>query len=144
MDISKRQLRKARILAMQVIYSTERNEVDNWEGVFEAALMMPETSVASHEAVKFAKSIVASYYDLAEHIDSIISKHIQNWVIGRLGAIDRSILRIAIAELISIKTPLKVVISEAVDIAKVFGTDESSKFINGVLDATKQDIDYTE
>lgn len=144
MSLPKKDLRRARVLAMQVLYSSERNPEISMESVFESIAAVPEALVASNDARKFAKTIVLSFRTNQEEIDRILSKHMKNWELSRLGAIDRAILRISMAELLEVKTALPVVISEAVDIAKQYGTDESGKFINGVLDATKKDIDYAE
>ncbi len=144
MSVSKKDLRRARVLAMQVLYSYEKNPEILLESVFESIASIPEAEIASNEARKFAKSLVLCFRVSQEEIDKLLSKHMKNWELSRLAAIDRAILRLALAELFEIKTPLRVVISEAVDIAKQFGTDDSGKFINGVLDATKQDFDYVE
>ncbi len=145
MEISKKYLRKARILAMQVIYSYEKNAGDiAIEVVFESIASIPEAEIASNDAVKFAKGIVLSYRTKGDEIDSLLSKNMKNWVLERVDSIDRAILRTALAELLSKDTPLRVVISESVDIAKQFGTDDSGKFVNGVLDGTKKDIDYVD
>ena len=70
----------------------------------------------------------------AEYIDNIISSHLQNWQLERLPAVDRAILRVAVWELLySNDVPEPVTIDEAVELAKKFSTDESPKFINGVL-----------
>ncbi len=145
MEISKKYLRKARILAMQVIYSYEKNAGDiAIEVVFESIASIPEAEIASNDAVKFAKGIILSYRSKGDEIDALLSKNMKNWVLERVDSIDRAILRTALAELLSKDTPLRVVISESVDIAKQFGTDDSGKFVNGVLDGTKKDIDYVD
>ncbi len=67
-------------------------------------------------------------------IDNIIEKHSKNWAVSRLARVDLSILRVAITEMIFIKDiPIAVSINEAIELAKIFGTDNSPKFINGVL-----------
>ena len=74
--------------------------------------------------------------DIFEHInliDDTISKSLSNWTIGRLGYIDRAILRIATYELLFTQTPKKVVFNEAIDLAKKYGTSESGRFVNGIL-----------
>lgn len=140
MELPKKDLRRARILAMQVLYSCEKNPDIALESVFESIASIPEAEIASNDARKFAKEITLGYRAKNEEIDNLLQKHMKNWVLSRLGSIDRAILRISASELITINTPLRVVISEAVDIAKQFGTEESGKFINGVLDALKKDI----
>jgi len=71
-----------------------------------------------------------------EKIDSIIQKHAPAWPVAQLAIIDRNILRIAVFEIVlNNSVPVKVAINEAVELAKMFGSDNSSKFINGVLGA---------
>ena len=72
---------------------------------------------------------------LAE-IDPLIRRHATNWTLERMAIVDRNILRLGVYELLhETETPPKVVINEAVDLAKRFGTPDSGKFVNGVLDA---------
>jgi N utilization substance protein B len=68
-------------------------------------------------------------------LDAIIGKHAENWRFERLAAIDRAILRLGVYELRLAKTPFKVVVNEAVDMAKKFSNEESGSFVNGILDA---------
>ncbi len=77
-------------------------------------------------------------------IDNYISEHLRNWTISRIAIIDKSILRLAIYELIyETQTPMKVIINEAVEIAKKYGTKDSFTFINAVLDAIAKEIGRT-
>jgi N utilization substance protein B len=77
-------------------------------------------------------------------IDNYISEHLRNWTISRIAIIDKSILRLAIYELIyEAQTPMKVIINEAVEIAKKYGTKDSFTFINAVLDAIAKEIGRT-
>jgi N utilization substance protein B len=72
----------------------------------------------------------------------LISAKAANWEIRRMAAVDRNTLRLAAAELIHFKdsVPFKVVIDEAVEIAKTYGTDDSGKFVNGILDSIRKDL----
>ena len=73
-------------------------------------------------------------------LDELIAKHCENWRFERLAAIDRAILRLAIHELRAGDTPPKVVLNEAVDLAKKFSSDDSGPFVNGVLDAFRKSL----
>ena len=73
-------------------------------------------------------------------LDAIIIKHADNWRFERLAAIDRAILRLAIHEMNGKETPPKVVLNEAVDLAKKFSSEESGAFVNGVLDAVHKSL----
>jgi N utilization substance protein B len=71
-------------------------------------------------------------------LDEIIIKHADNWRFERLAAIDRAILRLAIHELRATDTPPKVVLNEAIELAKKFSSEESGPFVNGILDAFRK------
>jgi transcription antitermination protein NusB len=79
-----------------------------------------------------AKDVVA--------LDELIVKHAENWRLERLAIIDRAVLRLAMHELRATDTPPKVVINEAVDLAKKFSSEESGAFVNGILDAFRKTI----
>jgi N utilization substance protein B len=73
-------------------------------------------------------------------LDEIIGKHCENWRFERLAAIDRAILRLAIYEMSSADTPPKVVLNEAVELAKKFSSEDSGAFVNGVLDSVHKSL----
>jgi len=76
-------------------------------------------------------------------LDEIIGRHCENWRFERLAAIDRAILRLAIHEMSSADTPPKVVLNEAVELAKKFSSEESGAFVNGVLDSVHKSLTIT-
>jgi N utilization substance protein B len=83
-------------------------------------------------AVRLASGVASR---LAE-IDELVERYANDWALDRMPAVDRQLLRIAVYELIAEPTvPVAVIIDEAVDLAKIFSTDESGKFVNGVLAA---------
>ena len=73
-------------------------------------------------------------------LDEIIVKHAENWRFERLAAIDRAILRLAIHELRATDTPPKVVLNEAIELAKKFSSEDSGSFVNGILDAFRKSL----
>ena len=73
-------------------------------------------------------------------LDEIIQKHCENWRFERLAAIDRAILRLAIYEMSASDTPAKVVLNEAVEMAKKFSSEDSGAFVNGVLDSFHKSV----
>jgi transcription antitermination protein NusB len=73
-------------------------------------------------------------------LDETIGKHCENWRFERLAAIDRAILRLAIYEMSSAVTPPKVVLNEAVELAKKFSSEDSGAFVNGVLDSIHKSL----
>ena len=84
---------------------------------------------------EFATGLVRAVAARAEELDRDLSEVTTNWRLERLGAIERSVLRLGAAELGSGQTPPRVVIKEAVRLAERFGSEESARFVNGVLDA---------
>ena len=87
-------------------------------------------------AKEFAKKLFLSTMDLAKEADELVARYTQNWDLERIAWIDRLLLRMAICEMIHFKDiPPKVSINEAIEIAKEYGTEESGKFVNGVLNA---------
>ncbi len=83
----------------------------------------------------FAESLVRSLAAHAEEVDAAVSRIARNWPLRRMAATDRSVLRIAAAELLyHADTPTRVALDEAIEIAKKYGTDTSGSFVNGILD----------
>jgi N utilization substance protein B len=90
----------------------------------------------------FATAVLNGVIANQETIDSKITKYTANYELKRISAVDRNILRMAIYEMLyAVDVPPIVAINEAIDIAKKFGTEESGKFVNGVLDRVKLDLD---
>lgn len=84
----------------------------------------------------FAERLFLKALDVREIAEEMIARHIQNWEIGRLALTDRLVLRMAIAELLYFEDiPPKVTLNEALEVAKIFSTEKSGAFVNGVLDA---------
>jgi len=126
--------RTGRAYALQLLYArdgdpaTDMNVAANsWGDEFEL-----EIEAAAQD---FARSLGSAAVERAKEIDDMISASSKNWRIDRMSRVDRNILRLGTCELIAFKdVPVKVVINEAVELAKRFGTAESSAFVNGVLD----------
>jgi len=123
--------RKSREFALQMLFQWEmgKQEPSRIEEVFW------KNARAQKSTRDFANQLFESAVARFEEIDPIISAHAQNWRIERMSAIDRAILRLALAEMRTTSTPAKVVINEAVELAKKFSSEEASPFINGILDA---------
>ena len=100
------------------------------------ALDVAEFSILAdrNEVKKYIEKIFRTYKEKKEEIDGLIKQYAIGWDIERLFKIDKDILRIAISELVYIKdAPVKVVIDEAIELAKKYSTDDSPSFINGIL-----------
>jgi N utilization substance protein B len=97
----------------------------------------------AHEAAVrlFADPLIRGALEYRDEADALIQKHVQNWSLHRIAAVDRNILRLAIFEMLHREDiPPVVSINEAVDIAKKFSTQDSGKFVNGLLDRMKADV----
>ena len=129
--------RSSRELALKFLYQFELNEGD-LDG--QMKLFLKRNS--SQEGVEsFMKELVVSLIDKMEEIDEIIQKFSDHWVLDRMTVIDRNILRMGTCELLfNFSTPPKVVINEAIDIAKKYGNEDSPEFINGILDKVYNEI----
>jgi N utilization substance protein B len=122
--------RKARAAALQVLYELDLTGHD-----VEAALAyILDQSGLSGEDADFTRRLVSGVSQNREQIDGNIRKFAPAWPLEQLSIIDRNILRLAIFEiLLDNSVPVKVAINEAVELAKKFGSDSSSRFVNGVL-----------
>lgn len=88
----------------------------------------------------FGKELVHGTALHREEIDALLSEHATNWRISRMAAVDRNILRIGAYELTRTDTPARVVLDEAIELARRFGDDPSPAFVNGVLDAVARAV----
>jgi N utilization substance protein B len=121
--------RYARELALQTLYSVEVGKNTAAEAL-EQTLTMPE--IARERA--FVRDLVFGTLEHAEASDALIAPLLQGWTIERLPTLDRLVLRMSVFELVHRKeTPPAVVINEAVELAKKFSTEDSGRFVNGVL-----------
>jgi N utilization substance protein B len=88
---------------------------------------------------EFARQIIVGVWPLANTLDGYIAEHAPEWPLDQVAIIDRNILRIALWEFaVYNKTPIKVAINEAVELAKVYGSDSTPRFVNGVLGSLAQ------
>ena len=99
-----------------------------------------KSAKAADKTREFANQLFEGAAKDVSALDEIIGKHCENWRFERLAAIDRAILRLAIHEMSSSDTPPKVVLNEAVELAKKFSSKESGAFVNGVLDAAHKSL----
>jgi len=122
---------KGREFALQMLFQWEvgRQETARIEDGF---WRMTRAETRTRE---FANQLFEGVAKESEGLDELIGRHAQNWRIERIALIDRAILRLAAFELRSTKTPPRVVLDEAVELAKTFSSEDAAGFINGVLDA---------
>jgi len=95
---------------------------------------------AADKTRAFANQLFEGAAKDVSSLDQMIRLHCENWRFERLAAIDRAILRLAIHEMSAAETPPKVVLNEAVELAKKFSSEESGSFVNGVLDAVRKSL----
>ncbi len=93
------------------------------------------------EGFKFAVELIRKVIDSTKMLDQIIRKKVEHWEFDRLAVIDKIVLRMGICELLFFEDiPPKVSINEAIEIARLFSTDKSDKFVNGILDSVLSDL----
>lgn len=141
--------RKARELAVQTLYALDFAEVGEEFREYELLNTFPEIlqQLSETEGVDDASPVVAFADELVKNaiinmaeIDGEIDKHSENWRLDRIAHLDRNILQIAVYELMYTDTPAAVVINEAIEISKKFCSENTGKFLNGILDAIQKEM----
>ncbi len=90
---------------------------------------------------EFANRLVRGTLDRRDEIDAMLTNHAQNWRVERMNVIDRLVLRLAVFEMLTeTDTPSKVIINEAIELARSFSGDAAVGFVNGVLDAVRKEL----
>lgn len=130
--------RKGRVIAFQTIFSWDANPALTHDLLKFEWLEENETD-KSQEVIDFARLLSAGTIENIDLVDKTIKENLVNWKFNRLSRVDLAILRISVYSLLfREEIPRKVTIDEAVDIAKSYGSDESYKFVNGVLDSIRK------
>ena len=123
---------RARSLALQVLYEVDLANHPPAD-VYRSRL---DDSSLSNELNDFARQIIFGVLPLTNTLDHLIAKYAPEWPLDQIATIDRNILRMALWEFAVLReTPIKVAINEAVELAKLFGSDSAPRFVNGVLGA---------
>lgn len=131
---------RAREAALQILYQWEvaRGEVDRVAETF-FTLQWPNTGPPPDDLRAFASSLARDTVERLAEIDLLIAETAERWRPERMAVLDRLILRLAVCEFLrNSGTPPVVVINEALELARTFSTEESVKFINGMLDAIRR------
>jgi N utilization substance protein B len=132
--------RKARELTLQALYAAEHGS----GSAAEAFAGLAEDKSLSEKNIEFSRRLFDETMARQDWADGHISRLARNWRIERINAIDRTILRMAMCEFeVFSDVPAKVVINEAIELAKTFSTPESSSFVNGILDSFVKNADDT-
>jgi N utilization substance protein B len=131
--------RKSRELTLQMLFQADMGK-QSAEDVRKT--FWRERGDVSDEVQGFAEDLFRVATARSEEVDKLIEGHAQHWRMERMAAVDRNILRAAVAEFLAFPaTPRAVVINEAIEIARKFSAPESVQFINGVLDSVGKDLE---
>jgi N utilization substance protein B len=131
--------RKSRELTLQMLFQADMGK-QSAEDVRKT--FWRERGDVSDEVQGFAEDLFRVATARSEEVDKLIEGHAQHWRMERMAAVDRNILRAAVAEFLGFPaTPRAVVINEAIEIARKFSAPESVQFINGVLDSVGKDLE---
>jgi N utilization substance protein B len=133
--------RKSRELVLQMLFQADmgRQSAEDVRRTF-----WKERDSVEGDVRGFADDLFRVASDRAAEIDALIERHAEHWRMERMAAVDRNILRAAVAELLAFpETPRAVIINEALEIARKFSSPESVQFINGVLDSVGRDVQKT-
>jgi transcription antitermination protein NusB len=123
--------REARERALGLLYESEAKSLDPAE-VIESLVLEPDP---------FTADLVLGVAEHRDEVDDVISRYAKGWTVARMPALDRALLRVGVFELVHRPdVPTGAVISEAVELAKRFSTEESGRFVNGVLSAIANDV----
>lgn len=127
---------KGRKRALDILYESDIKSVNPlW--------LVKERTTSDDEIALFAAQLVEGYGNHAQEIDALIDRHAKNWDLDRLASVDRNILRIATFEILKsseINVPVSVAIDEALELAKSLSTDDSPRYIHGILSAIAKEI----
>jgi transcription antitermination protein NusB len=139
---------RAREIALQILYrydvalgSTPKVEPPKGGALATELSQHFDHFIVSQDLRDFAAHLVAGTLQNQTELDGLLERHASNWKVARMSSVDRSLLRMAAYELKSMpETPSSVVIDEAIELAKQFGTSDTPAFVNGVLDAVKGEL----
>lgn len=128
--------------AFKLLYSSEIQKDFEEEQI---DIFLEDNNITGNEEIKYIKNSFFGIRENITEIENLISKNLsQKWTIERISRIDISILKLAIYEIVYSKLPYKVVINEAVELAKKYGDDSSKSFINGILASIVKELNISE
>ncbi|MDP5273604.1 transcription antitermination factor NusB [Chengkuizengella axinellae] len=139
--------RQAREIIIQCLYQMELNEVDSSTAIDSITTEQDDNDMNNlqnikSEELKFIQELVDGTFQKKKEIDLVINDYLKGWKLERLSKVDIQVLRLASFEMFYINdAPPKVIVNEAIELSKHFGTEESGKFINGVLGKMIKELD---
>lgn len=141
---------KAREFALQILYEIDTSDkdaetaFDRFFEHFESSGRAPGQTPPDPAVVEFTRKIVTGVAQHREELDALVERASINWRLDRMPRVDRNVLRLAAWELSkTTDVPMKVVINEAIELAKRFGAEESGAFVNGILDKVASEVGRT-
>ena len=138
--------RKGRILAFQALYSwdvhySQTGNTSIPEGLLDFS-WAANNKQPDDELLAFSRLLVTGTVENIAAVDGSIGKHLQNWELSRLNRVDLAVLRMSVYTLMfQAGMPPSIVIDEAIEISREFGTDDSYRFVNGVLDSIRKSLE---
>ena len=137
-DMTRKEKRLARIIALQALYAHEVAETEAGNAI--ATIVEELEESPSADVISYGGKLARLAIDNRESSDDLIETRLKNWEMKRVSLMDKLILRLEIFEMLHVESvPPKVSIVEGVEIAKIFSTDDSSRFVNGILDSVYND-----
>ena len=131
----------SRIAALQALYEAD----SSGHQPLEALKRIVSRERLSQDAAAFAEDLISGVLTQQDEIDRVIAQAAPAWPVEQLAAVDRNILRLALQEMLGDNgTPVRVVINEAVELAKSFGSASSARFVNGVLGSVERERHKTQ
>jgi transcription antitermination protein NusB len=133
---------RAREAALQMLYQSEVGRAGPQETIITFWPAKDPAGDMDDDLRAFANTLVKETLARQAEIDALLAAHARNWRVERMAVIDRMVLRLAVCELMTQPdTPPKVVINEALELARTFSGDEAVPFVNGVLDAVRKEVE---
>jgi N utilization substance protein B len=106
--------------------------------------VVTEGSAEEAAVLAYARELVSAYHGRRQGVDDRVSAAAEHWELPRMLSVDRNVMRVAVVEMLLGETPMKVAIDEAIEIAREYGSEDSAKFVNGVLDLIYQRLARSE
>jgi N utilization substance protein B len=132
---------RAREAALQMLYQSEVGRASASEAIVTYWPAHDADAAVAGPQREFANGLVRGTLARLEEIDGLIARHAQNWRLARMAVLDRLVLRLATFELLTdADTPARVVINEALELARAYSGEEAVGFVNGVLDAVRTEL----
>jgi N utilization substance protein B len=133
--------RRAREAALQMLYQWEVGRASPYEAIATYWPAQDPDGAVDERMREFANDLVRGTVSRVAEIDGILGAHAQNWRVERMAVIDRLVLRLAVYEFLAQPdTPPRVVINEALELARAYSGEEAVAFVNGVLDAIRKEL----